>query len=145
MKAPVCRSVRHWCRNDERPLPNAYLHTAVAVGVAIQITAAGLPFTSDLLGRADIPLALWIAGGRRGVAIVGRGRGRGTIRLAQQRSILRVARLDGFEIIHKRLDAVLHRGFVHVVAGAHERITPHGHVRTTMAGDAGASVDDLEH
>jgi Ca2+-transporting ATPase len=42
-----------------RPLPNAYLHGAVITGIAIQVAAASLPFTSDLLGQAAIPVELW--------------------------------------------------------------------------------------
>ena len=42
-----------------RPLPNAYLHAAVIAGVAIQVAAASLPFTADLLGSAAIPVELW--------------------------------------------------------------------------------------
>ena len=42
-----------------RPLPNRYLHAAVIAGVAIQVAAASLPFTSDLLGDAAIPAELW--------------------------------------------------------------------------------------
>ena len=42
-----------------RPLPNIYLHAAVIAGVAIQVAAASLPFTSDLLGDAAIPVELW--------------------------------------------------------------------------------------
>jgi Ca2+-transporting ATPase len=42
-----------------RPLPNAYLHAAVIVGVGLQIGAASLPFTSELLGHAAIPVELW--------------------------------------------------------------------------------------
>jgi len=42
-----------------RPLPNAYLHAAVIAGVGIQFAAASLPFTSDLLGDAAIPVELW--------------------------------------------------------------------------------------
>jgi len=42
-----------------RPLPNAYLHAAVIAGVAIQFAAASLPFTSELLGNAAIPVELW--------------------------------------------------------------------------------------
>jgi Ca2+-transporting ATPase len=42
-----------------RPLPNIHLHAAVIAGVAIQVAAASLPFTSDLLGNAAIPLELW--------------------------------------------------------------------------------------
>jgi Ca2+-transporting ATPase len=42
-----------------RPLPNFYLHAAVLAGVAVQIGAAWLPFTSTLLGNARIPLELW--------------------------------------------------------------------------------------
>lgn len=42
-----------------RPLPNRYLHAAVIAGVAIQFAAASLPFTSELLGNAAIPIELW--------------------------------------------------------------------------------------
>jgi Ca2+-transporting ATPase len=42
-----------------RPLPNPYLHAAVLAGVAIQVAAASLPFMSELLGHAGIPLELW--------------------------------------------------------------------------------------
>jgi Ca2+-transporting ATPase len=41
------------------PLPNGYLHAAVIAGVLIQLTAASLPFASELLGQAAIPLELW--------------------------------------------------------------------------------------
>jgi Ca2+-transporting ATPase len=42
-----------------RPLSNPYLHMAVAAGVGIQLAAASLPFTADLLGGAAIPVELW--------------------------------------------------------------------------------------
>jgi Ca2+-transporting ATPase len=42
-----------------RPLPNLYLHAAVLTGTAIQLGAAWLPFTADLLGGARIPVELW--------------------------------------------------------------------------------------
>jgi len=42
-----------------RPLSNPYLHMAVIAGVGIQLTAASLPFTADLLGDAAIPVELW--------------------------------------------------------------------------------------
>jgi P-type Ca2+ transporter type 2C len=42
-----------------RPLPNPYLHAAVLSGIAVQIGAASLPLTSELLGRAAIPVELW--------------------------------------------------------------------------------------
>ena len=42
-----------------RPLPNPYLHAAVIAGIAIQVSAATLPLTSDLLGNAAIPVELW--------------------------------------------------------------------------------------
>ena len=42
-----------------RPLPNLYLHAAVVAGVGIQFAAASLPFTSELLGNAAIPVELW--------------------------------------------------------------------------------------
>jgi Ca2+-transporting ATPase len=41
------------------PLRNVYLHAAVAAGVVIQLAAAWLPFTANLLGGADIPIELW--------------------------------------------------------------------------------------
>jgi hypothetical protein len=42
-----------------RPLSNPYLHTAVVAGVGLQVAAASLPFTADLLGDAAIPIELW--------------------------------------------------------------------------------------
>jgi Ca2+-transporting ATPase len=42
-----------------RPLSNPYLHTAVIAGVSIQLGAASLPFTAELLGDAAIPPELW--------------------------------------------------------------------------------------
>lgn len=42
-----------------RPLTNPYLHAAVIAGVGIQLAAASLPFTADLLGDAAIPVELW--------------------------------------------------------------------------------------
>lgn len=42
-----------------RPLSNPYLHTAVIAGVSIQLAAASLPFTAELLGDAAIPLEIW--------------------------------------------------------------------------------------
>ena len=42
-----------------RPLSNPYLHAAIIAGVAIQLAAASLPFTADLLGDAAIPVELW--------------------------------------------------------------------------------------
>ena len=42
-----------------RPLPNPYLHAAVVGGIAIQLAAASLPFVSNLLGNAAIPVELW--------------------------------------------------------------------------------------
>jgi hypothetical protein len=42
-----------------RPLPNRYLHAAVAAGILIQIAASWLPFTAALLGDAGLPLELW--------------------------------------------------------------------------------------
>lgn len=47
------------------PLPNAYLHMAVVAGVGIQVAAASLPWTAELLGNAAIPLELWavVSGG----------------------------------------------------------------------------------
>lgn len=42
-----------------RSLPNKYLHTAVIGGIGIQIAAAWLPFSANLLGHAGIPLEIW--------------------------------------------------------------------------------------
>jgi Ca2+-transporting ATPase len=42
-----------------RPMTNMYLHAAVAAGIVVQIAAAALPFLSDLLGHAAIPVELW--------------------------------------------------------------------------------------
>jgi len=42
-----------------RALPNMYLHAAVIAGIGIQIAAASLPSSADLLGNARIPLELW--------------------------------------------------------------------------------------
>jgi Ca2+-transporting ATPase len=42
-----------------RPLSNWYLHAAVLAGVGIQIAAASLPFASELLGSAAVPVELW--------------------------------------------------------------------------------------
>ena len=47
-------------RTWTRPLPNKYLHAAVIAGVGIQLAAAWLPFTADLLGRAGLPVELWV-------------------------------------------------------------------------------------
>ncbi|MGE0813362.1 MAG: cation-translocating P-type ATPase [Vicinamibacterales bacterium] len=41
------------------PLPNRYLHMAVASGIGVQLLAAGLPVTARLLGHAALPLELW--------------------------------------------------------------------------------------
>jgi Ca2+-transporting ATPase len=43
-----------------RPLPNPYLHAAVAGGILVQIGAAALPLTSMLLGNIAMPLQLWL-------------------------------------------------------------------------------------
>jgi Ca2+-transporting ATPase len=42
-----------------RPLSNVYLHGAVALGIGIQIAAASLPPSAQMLGNAALPLALW--------------------------------------------------------------------------------------
>ena len=42
-----------------RPLPNLYLHAAVFAGIGIQLAAAWLPLSADLLGSAGIPMELW--------------------------------------------------------------------------------------
>jgi Ca2+-transporting ATPase len=42
------------------PLSNRYLHGAVAVGILIQLAAAAVPLTSDLLGDAGVPPELWL-------------------------------------------------------------------------------------
>jgi Ca2+-transporting ATPase len=43
-----------------RPLPNPYLHGAVAAGIAIQVGASVLPWTATLLGGAMVPWPLWL-------------------------------------------------------------------------------------
>jgi Ca2+-transporting ATPase len=50
---------------DSHPLANPYLHAAVAAGILVQVVAAWLPLTSELLGQATIPVELWgfVAGG----------------------------------------------------------------------------------
>ena len=63
-----------------RPLPNAYLHAAVIAGVGLQFAAASLPFTSELLGKAAIPLELW--GVVFGGALLAWGLAEGCSRLA---------------------------------------------------------------
>ena len=63
-----------------RPLPNAYLHAAVIAGVGIQFAAASLPFTSELLGSAAIPVELW--GVVFGGALLAWGLAEGCSRLA---------------------------------------------------------------
>ena len=42
------------------PLPNPSLRLAVLGGIGIQLVAAWLPFTSELLGDASIPMSLWL-------------------------------------------------------------------------------------
>jgi Ca2+-transporting ATPase len=42
-----------------RPLPNPYVHAAVALGIIIQVAAAILPWSAQLLGNAFLPLPLW--------------------------------------------------------------------------------------
>jgi Ca2+-transporting ATPase len=42
-----------------QPLPNAYLHAAVGIGIAVQMAAAWFPPTADLLSNARIPVELW--------------------------------------------------------------------------------------
>jgi len=42
-----------------RPLPNPYVHGAVAVGIAIQVAATVLPWSARLLGNSFLPLPLW--------------------------------------------------------------------------------------
>lgn len=42
-----------------RPLSNMYLHATVIAGIGIQVTAAWLPFSANLLGNAGIPFELW--------------------------------------------------------------------------------------
>jgi len=42
-----------------RPLPNMYLHAAVAIGVGIQVAAGSFQFSRSLLGHASIPPELW--------------------------------------------------------------------------------------
>src|SRR3989304_851965 len=42
-----------------RPLSNIYLHAAVVAGVVIQLAAASLPLSADLLGDARLPPQRW--------------------------------------------------------------------------------------
>jgi hypothetical protein len=42
-----------------RSLPNHYLHAAVAAGIGIQVAAAWLPVSAEMLGHAGIPFELW--------------------------------------------------------------------------------------
>jgi Ca2+-transporting ATPase len=46
-------------RTGTRPLANPYLHAAVAAGLAVQVGAASLPLTANLLGNAQLPIELW--------------------------------------------------------------------------------------
>jgi Ca2+-transporting ATPase len=41
------------------PLPNPYLHAAVAMGLVVQVAAANVPVVAELLGQASIPNELW--------------------------------------------------------------------------------------
>jgi len=41
------------------PMPNAYLHAAVAGGIAIQLGAGAVPALASLLGDASLPMPLW--------------------------------------------------------------------------------------
>jgi Ca2+-transporting ATPase len=47
-------------RSRTLPRPNPYLHGAVVGGVLLQVAAAALPWTSQMLGGASIPAPLWI-------------------------------------------------------------------------------------
>jgi Ca2+-transporting ATPase len=42
------------------PLPNRYLHAAVAGGIAVQFAAAAWPVTSEMLGDVRLPPMLWL-------------------------------------------------------------------------------------
>lgn len=42
-----------------RPLSNRYLQAAVVGGIAIQLAAASVPFVSNLLRSAALPVELW--------------------------------------------------------------------------------------
>ena len=42
-----------------RPLPNTYLHAAVLAGIGLQIAAASLPLSADVLGHVGMPIELW--------------------------------------------------------------------------------------
>jgi Ca2+-transporting ATPase len=42
-----------------RPLQNPFLHGAVVIGIVVQVAAASVPFTAELLGQAAIPVELW--------------------------------------------------------------------------------------
>ncbi len=49
------------CRRARaQPLPNRALHAAIAIGIAIQVGVALLPFAARLLGRASLPADLWL-------------------------------------------------------------------------------------
>jgi Ca2+-transporting ATPase len=67
-----------------RPLPNRYLDAAVITGVALQVGAASLPLTSELLGKAAIPLELW--GAVFGGALLAWGLAEGCSRLVWRKN-----------------------------------------------------------
>jgi Ca2+-transporting ATPase len=43
-----------------KPASNSYLHLAVLVGISIQVVAASMPLTANLLGNAALPFELWM-------------------------------------------------------------------------------------
>jgi magnesium-transporting ATPase (P-type) len=47
-------------RSRTIPRANPYLHAAVIGGVALQLAAAWLPWTSQMLGGASMPAPLWL-------------------------------------------------------------------------------------
>jgi len=51
----TCPSRHTWMH----PLPNPYLHAAVAAGIGLQVAAATVPAASQLLGHATISVELW--------------------------------------------------------------------------------------
>ncbi len=72
------------------PASQYYLHAAVIAGIGIQIAAASMPFTSDLLGNAAIPVELW--GVVFGGALLAWGLAEAFVRLAWRRRSLRGTR-----------------------------------------------------
>jgi P-type Ca2+ transporter type 2C len=68
------------------PLTNRYLHAAVLGGIGIQFAAASVPFVSNLLGNAAIPLELWAVA--FGAAFASWGLAEGVSRLVWRQVVL---------------------------------------------------------